>query len=178
MNKAMEDKLEKFIRNNRTAFDTQEPSEKLWDNIHFQLDGRVEPINYLFMWRAAAVLLFICSVGLLLYINRPVGKTTPEVATDEFTTTEQYYIRLISERQQRVLAVANKYPDIEQDFESDWKALDSSYKDLKEQYTKYKSQETLHALIQNLQAKANLLNKQMDVLQTILAEQKKNNIDI
>ncbi|MCU0340345.1 MAG: hypothetical protein MUE30_10700, partial [Spirosomaceae bacterium] len=34
----MKDKLQRFVRDNREAFETQEPSDDLWNRIHAQLD--------------------------------------------------------------------------------------------------------------------------------------------
>lgn len=172
MTRDMQDKLEKFVKTNKDKFDKLTPRDSIWERIKTDLDTSSENHIKMIFWRAAAIALFVLSVGLTFYANRDsiFSQGNAVVEDDEFMTTEQYYSSIISERQDMIKAIAASYPDVETDFESDWDVLDQNYKQLKNEYKQNKSEEVLHALIQNLQARVNLLNKQMEVLREMKNE--------
>ncbi len=169
MTRDMQDNLEKFIKKHRDEFDDLTPSDSLWKGINKELSQEHKNSNQIFFWKVAAIILFTFSLGLTLFINKNMLQTEEQVAVydDEFMETENYYTSVINTRQQLIRAVAQTYPDIESDFESDWKKLDEGYKNLKLEYEKNKNEEIRSALVQNLRARLNLLNKQIEVLEQI-----------
>lgn len=172
MTRDMQDKLESFVKTNKENFDALAPKDSMWEGIEQDLDASTKQHTKIIFWRAAAILMFVISIGLTFYANREsilqskgaLGKNS------EFNATEKYYASIISERQDFIKSVAFLYPDVETDFESDWAELDSNYAQLKKEYNQNQSEEVLHALIQNLQARVNLLNKQVEVLNTMKSE--------
>jgi len=99
-------------------------------------------------------------------------QTSEQVAAqdEEFKNTENYYASVINERQQLIIKVGQSYPEVEKDFELDWKMLDEGYNKLKNEYEKNQNDEIKNALVQNLRARVNLLNKQIEVLEQIEKE--------
>lgn len=174
MTKDTQDNLEKFIKNHREEFDSLTPREAIWENIHKDLDARNGQSNYFILWKVAAVILFMFSLGLMVFINKDYFDSNEVVYDSEFLTTESYYASVINERQQTIKIVAQNFPDIEHDFESDWVGLDQNYKQLKKEYEKNQSEEIRNALVQNLRARVSLLNRQIEVLGQI--KNTKNNI--
>lgn len=169
MTQDMQDNLENFVKNHKDEFDSLTPKEKVWEGIHNKLEesGRVN--TKMIIWRAAAIILFIFSIGITFYANKgSIFKSEAPIAYDsEFLSTEKYYKSVINERQQLIVMVANTHPEIRSDFEADWKVLDQGYAKLKVEYSKNQSRDVLNALIQNLQSRANLLNKQIEILESI-----------
>jgi hypothetical protein len=170
----MEDNLKKFVKNHKNDFDTLTPQDKIWEGIHKELDSSIKTTNKLIIWRAAAIILFIFSIGLTFYANRDsILKNKSQIVYDEeFLTTEKYYTSVIHEREQLVEMVAATYPEVKNDFELDWKTLDKSYSNLKDEYSKNQSREVLDALVQNLRSRVDLLNKQIEILESIESENK------
>lgn len=168
----MQDKLEKFVRENKEEFDSLSPNEAIWEGIKDKMDSSSKQHSRMMFWRAAAIILFAFSLGLMFYVNKNsiISSGNSNVADREFVATEKYYTSIITDRQNLIKTVAASYPDVETDFESDWAVLDANYADLKKEYGQSQSDEVLNALIQNLQARVNLLNKQMDVLKEMKNE--------
>jgi len=169
MTRDMQDNLEKFVKEHRDEFDDLSPNEHVWEGIHKKLSSDVRSKQKMFVWQAAAVILFVFSAGLMLYINIDmlVSNENTVVYDTEFIETEHYYASVINTRQQLIKTTAKSYPEIESDFESDWKMLDQSYKNLKKEYEKNQSEEIRSALLQNLRARTGLLDRQIEVLEQI-----------
>jgi len=168
MTRDMQDNLEKFVKEHKDEFDDLTPNDSVWKNIHKEL----EVSNYahkLIIWKVAAMLLLAFSLGLTVFINRDYFETENVVVAEdsEFLDTEAYYSSVINQRQQLITKAAQSFPDIEHDFELDWKQLDQSYRQLKQEYEKDKSEELRNALVQNLRARVSLLNRQIEVLKQI-----------
>ncbi len=168
------DNLEKFVKNNKSEFDGLTPKDSVWEEIQKELVSSTKDTKKTIFWRAAAIILFIFSIGLTFYIKQDnlTNKNSKIVYSDDFLNTEKYYTAIINDRQQLIRTVAQTYPDIESEFESDWEKLDKSYKNIKDEYRKNQSEEILNALVQNLQHRVNLLNKQIEVLQAIKNKEK------
>ena len=65
----MKDHLEDFIRENRKAFDDQEPSEKVWKNIAPSVPGTGSGWwNAVAVWRAAAIVFMAITYFLFDFI--------------------------------------------------------------------------------------------------------------
>ena len=169
MTRDMQDNLKNFVKDHRDEFDALEPKDKIWAGIHKELEPSNKANAKMIFWRAAAIILFVCSIGLTFYVNKDLlNKSTGSIVYDsEFVSTENYYRSIINERQQLIKMVAKTYPDIKNDFEEDWKILDQSYSQLKEEYAKSQSKEIVNALVQNLRSRVNLLNKQIEILESV-----------
>lgn len=169
MKQDTQDNLEKFVKENSSEFDTLTPSNAVWEGIQSKLEAPNRLNLKLVLWRAAAILLFVFSIGLTFYVNKDsILKTNKMVAyDDEFLTTEKYYSSIITEKEQLVAMVANTYPEVKNDFESDWNLLGKNYSELKAEYEVNQSSEVLNALVQNLQSRVRLLNRQIEILKSI-----------
>lgn len=175
MTRDMHDNLEKFVKNNRSEFDSKEAKDAIWKNIHTALDASEKSNSKIIFWRAAAVILFIFSVGITFYANNNsiISNRSDVVYDSEFLNTEKYYSSVINERQKLIVFAAKAYPEIESDFELDWKLLDDSYTQLKEDYANNQSSEISDALVQNLRARVDLLSRQIEILESIERDEKK-----
>lgn len=179
MTRDMQDKLEKFVKDNKSEFDSLTPKDKVWDGIHNELEASSNANLKMVIWRAAAIILFVLSIGLTFYTSiESILKSSSDVVYDtEFLISEEYYTSVINERQQVIALVANTYPEVKIDFELDWEILDESYAKLKEEYARNESKEVLNALVQNLRLRVSLLNKQIEILISLDSDNK-NILDI
>lgn len=166
MTRGMQDNLEKFVKANKDEFDVLEPKDTIWKGVRSELEVSSKTKFKMVLWRAAAIILFVFSLGLTFYVNKDsILPGNQKLSNNtEFVNTEKYYTSIIQEREQLVKAIAVNYPDLEIDFESDWNTLDQAYMQLKKEYKQNQNEEVLHALVQNLQARVNLLNKQLEVI--------------
>lgn len=174
MKPATQDKLEKHVEEHRSEFDTLTPRDSIWEGIHAELNSSKRTNGKMIIWRAAAIILFIFSIGLMIYVNQEsILKESSDVVYDtEFLDTEKYYTTVINDRQDLIKTVAQSYPEIETDFELDWKQLDDNYQKLKIEYETNQSDDIRNALVQNLRSRVSLLNKQIEVLDKIDSDNK------
>jgi hypothetical protein len=157
----MKKDIEKFIRDNRNAFDDKEPSEKIWKNIENNLRlSKPSFWNQVAVWRAAAVVFMVLSGYLMI----PKNQLTPQndAAMKEFSETESFYIKQISEK----VELIGEFERNEglNGFTHDFQQLEAMYNVLKEEMKNRPSQKVKDALVLNLLVRIDLLNQQLHKL--------------
>ncbi|QCR25094.1 hypothetical protein [Pontibacter sp. SGAir0037] len=196
----MEDKLKKFVNEHRDEFDMFEPSPALWQTISQELpkpkkEAKVISINFgesasfkanfMFMRIAAAVLLLLgCGITLLV-VKRNVPSATGTLAVvgqpslqriaPELVEVEAYYTSQINSKKKELGEYDLKVLglDDQQEIDQELQRLDNSYKQLKEElYKTPNTEKVMGAMIQNLQIRIEVLNRQLEVLQKIEQLQK------
>lgn len=170
----MGDQLEKFIIENREAFDDVNPNDKVWNSIDQKLNKRqtIWPT----IWKVAAVLFMVSTIYLM--IDRNENSTSDElILSEEFNQAEDYYITLISQRKQAIKEQLT--PEQEEQFLMEIDQLDSMYLELKKTYqTNASNDRVMDAMISNLQLRLDILNKQLEILQNIKTQSNENDISI
>jgi hypothetical protein len=157
----MKKDIEKFIRDNRNAFDDKEPSEKIWKNIENNLRFSKPSLwNQVGLWRAAAVVFMVLSGYLMI----PKSQLIPQndAAMKEFSETESFYIKQISEK----VELIGEFERNEglNGFTHDFQQLEAMYNVLKEEMKNRPSQKVKDALVLNLLVRIDLLNQQLHKL--------------
>ncbi|SKC83140.1 hypothetical protein [Ohtaekwangia koreensis] len=156
-------KIEDFVRQNRSAFDDQEPSDKIWKNVEASVGlQRGGWWNSLTLWRAAAVIFMVLSVYLLI----PKGGEKPansDIALKEFTDVEAFYVEQISQKVEMI----DEFQRSEglNGFTQDFQQLEAMYLVLKEEMHTHPSQKVKDALVLNLLVRIDLLNQQLHSLE-------------
>ncbi|MCX2738544.1 hypothetical protein [Pontibacter anaerobius] len=191
----MKDRLEKFVQDNREEFDVFEPRPELWQHICHDLpkqspekEARVIKVNFgerasfsadFFFMRVAAAIVLLLGCGLTIFLmkqqapdttNTLAAATSINAIAPELPEVEAYYVSQIeakkselSEYDLKVLGL-----DEQQVIDKELARLDSSYVQLKKQlYTTPNTDEIVGALIQNLQIRIKVLNRQLEVLQSL-----------
>ena len=172
----LEDRLERFVKQNRGQFDDEEPNELVWNRINERLAVKPDvKVRQLVWWRAAAVIFFVCSIG-LLFRDGLFSTHQNEVADDPFIQTEHYYASQIADKEQLIQLYLVNYPGLGVEFKNDLGQLDDIYIQLKEDYIINNSEVVLDALIMNLQSRIDLLNRQLNIIKSI--NQKEDEINI
>ena len=168
------DKLEKFIKENRAAFDDKRPPEDAWHNINDQLDNnetRTVPIST-YIWRAAAIVLFAAVIWLLVDRSESVDTfagangfiSDNEIA---FNDVEAYYIKEIETKQSLIVQFVADNPELDKDLLVEIDQLDSTYQMLKSAAEVGQSERIIDAMVLNLQMRIDIVNQQLEVLEKI-----------
>ncbi|GAB3827530.1 hypothetical protein [Pontibacter rugosus] len=190
----MKDKLEDFVQNNRDEFDVFEPRQELWQEICKELpeqqkkEAKVINIKFgdrasfsadFFFMRVAAAVVLLLGCGLTIFLmKQQVPDTANTLAATQHISTiapelpevEAYYASQIEEKKSELSAYDLKVLglDDQQEIDQELARLDKSYTELKKQlYTNPNTDEIVGALIQNLQIRIKVLNRQLEVLQRI-----------
>jgi hypothetical protein len=156
----MSDRLKEFVDQHRESFDDREPSSKVWKGVENSLFPSRSLWNSVVVWRAAAVIFMALSVYLLI----PKEKFSPQnqAALKEFTDTESFYVKQISEK---VELIDGFEMTDENNFTQDFKQLEAMYMVLKEEMKTRPSQKVKDALVLNLLVQIDLLNQQLHRLE-------------
>ena len=161
----MKDGLKNFVDKNRSAFDDQEPPEKIWKAIESSLPGMQQKSmwNSVSLWRAAAVLFLGLSVYFFMTRTTPVHRKEGALSQAEFTDLELFYSSQIAEK----VALIN---DIDaagdsDPFTQDFQKLDAMYQVLREEMKNRASEKVKDALVLNLLVRIDLLNQQIKKLE-------------
>jgi len=168
------DNLEKYIKENRAAFDDKNPPEDAWHNINDQLDNndtRVVPIST-YLWRAAAIVLFVAVLWLI--VDRPeradtIAGTNELINDNEiaFDDVEAFYIKEIETKQSMIIQFVADNPELDKDLLGEIDQLDSTYQVLKSAAVVGQSERIIDAMVLNLQMRIDILNQQLEVLEKI-----------
>jgi hypothetical protein len=168
------DKLEKYIRENRESFDDKVPRSDVWHKINDQLeDSETSSIHMsTYLWRAAAIVLFVAVVWLLVDKNYRDDQDTQitriyDEQQIEFEDVESFYMQEIEEKQKLIIQFVSDNPDVDKNLLGEIDHLDSTYQVLKLQAEEGYSEKILDAMVINLQMRIDILNQQLDVLEKI-----------
>ena len=170
--------IEDFIKNNREAFDSYEPGERVWKALEskFPESKRRTPGMTTIAWirwsAAAAVILFL-GAG-IYYFSRPEAQLSPVVVLQhndippEYAEEVYHFTRLIGIKQKELNKIKKQEPELYRKFSTDIGRLDSSYQMLKTELPGNPNEElVLEAMIENLRIQIDLLNEQLFIIQKI-----------
>lgn len=167
----MGDELEKFVKENRTSFDTEMPDEQVWARIHRQVH-RKRPVEL--FWRIAAVLLLMSTV--YLAVDRNIKNRSTEEVTEqgtEFGQVERYYSTLIAEKKAEIARFDRG--NLKRSFLVEIERLDQLYDELKDTYKNQHAGDILvDAMISNLKLRIDILNQQLKILKKLNESENEN----
>jgi hypothetical protein len=186
----MSNNLDKFIQQNRKDFDSDMPSENVWDRIEQTLPVKKEAkrfsMNDLIKWSAAAAVIFIALTSVyFIYIKKYSHEPTiaetgnqggpgsvkpdePSGVSPEYAAQFKRFNETIELQQEELKKATSDQPSLYKQFEEDLKVLDSSFIALKKQSEQTPNRDVLiKAMIQNLQLQAELLNRQLLIIKDI-----------
>lgn len=162
------DHLKEFIKSNRGAFDSEEPSNKVWKGIAHSLELPKKSYATHWVWKAAAIFFFLTS-GYLYVQNLGNEVDTNKIAEvtndEEFVAIEEYYVSLISEKTDQVFDYTNKNIEVEGMYEVDIEQLDAMYQVLKTQYEENPVKKLQEAMTLNLLVRIDILNQQLSEIE-------------
>jgi len=165
----MKDKLDRIIIENKVAFDEKEVSEKLWGRIEADLKSSKAEKNYNWLWKVAAVV-FIGTTLVLLMDKFDTPKSSQlaqyEGYNQELIDVEAYYVQQISFK--KIALEASLSESEKGEFINELNDLDNLYSKLKTDLgSNQNNNKLISAMIQNLQLRVEILNRQLHILERI-----------
>ncbi|UZR95453.1 hypothetical protein [Chondrinema litorale] len=189
--------LKGFIGENRKEFDQKEASTGLWGKISGELESETEqshlsiskpvketrklvPIAYL--WRLAAVFtVFLIAIVWVQFkimnSNNNSGQHESEGMTvkeglaqinPELSEAETYYESMIAVKKEELMQYDLVSLGLNEEFKYDLEHLDSAYTEIKNELLKGTENDLIvKALIDNLQLRMEILNRQLEILKSI-----------
>lgn len=159
----MDDRIEHFIAANRSAFDDEEPSEKVWQHIA----RKRQKNSWGVLWKIAAVVFLISTTYLIAERNFDTSADEGQSEQlSEFTQVESYYTMLIAEKKTEISNMADG--ELKREFLLEIEQLDEQYGQLKQTYKNQHSGDLLmDAMINNLRLRIDILNQQLEILKKL-----------
>ncbi len=155
------DNLEKYIRENRAAFDRKQPPKRIWEELDKALPQKKN--KTLRLWRgfrvAAAVLLLLSVGGVLGNYMANKNFAAENIASklpDDFTELENYYQQEVSSKMKQLTNVNMDKDQVTLDLDQ----LDAALEELKEDILsapKGTEEQIINAMILNYKTKIDLL---------------------
>jgi hypothetical protein len=194
----MNNNLEKFIQKNRREFDTESPSESVWNAIEKSVPAKKEAkifsMRDMLKWSAAAVVFFVALTSVYyIYIKKYSHETltpadgqqaavkivTPDdisgIAPEHAAEIKKIYSSIASGQQELKNAAAD-HPELYMQFLNDLAVLDSSYRSLRNQALVSPNRDVIiKAMMQNLQLQAELIYRQLTITNEIKQQKTKQN---
>ena len=172
----MEDKLEKYIRDNHEKFNEDFSENKVWNKIRGNLKDKKNssegnPKGKLIYWKIAAAILLLLTVGLIVdkfvYEGAMLDPDQVVITDPEFIEAENYYSQLINDKQEELEVFFVSSPELKLEFSLELNQLDSMYNILKSDLRTGNSEEVMDAMLFNLQMRVEVLNQQIEILKMI-----------
>ena len=192
----MNNNLEKFIQKNRREFDTESPSDNVWNaiekNVPAKKEAKIFSMRDMLKWSAAAVVFFVALTAIyFIYIKKyshenstapqqaAVKTVTPDelsgIAPEHATEFKKIYNSIVSSQRELKNAAAGQ-PELYKQFLSDLAVLDSSYRSLRNQALVTPNRDVIiKAMMQNLQLQAELIYRQLTITNEIKQQKTKQN---
>ncbi len=172
--------IEKFITDNRKAFDDELPPDGIWENITAVFEGedlikkREKSLRLRTMVSAAAMLVLIASAAILFYYTRPSARLDYSQIDPVLAKQQVEYASLINEKKDALSTMAMNDPQLYQEFTAVIEKMQANYKQLKTELNQSPNKElTLEAMINNLKVQIEVLNQQLEILNYIHKQEKK-----
>ena len=150
--------MEKFIKQNRQAFDTELPSQRVWAGIENELhESASQPkmIELRLVYRIAASVALILTFGVLLGYYIGSNSTNREMAA-KLADVERYYQSQMDTKMSELAAY--QADDI---VAEDLATLESRYTSLVSEDV-YSEDQYMHAVIENFEARLAIMEKVLD----------------
>ena len=183
----MSKELKRYISENRSQFDDELPPGSAWQQVERSINagkqGKHVPLRTVYKWSAAAAVFFIIVISAYYLMPKeektdknfavksepaPAGRTNgSDLGSMEpgFAAEANKIYKSIETRQQQLKAIAREQPELYSQFSDDLATLDSSYAVLKRQALQTPNREVIiRAMLQNLQLQAELLARQLQIL--------------
>jgi len=147
-------KLEDFMRDNRDDFDSELPSQDLWNMIESKLEKKKGKHKFLKIASAIAAVLILALVG--TYMLKPqqdnyskyANVSDPELKN--LLETEAFYAEKVSTKVGEIQKCYKIHPELKMDLENDLNELDNMYRELqKDLNDNLYNREVIEAMIQN-----------------------------
>jgi len=180
----MGDNLEKYIKKHRQQMDDKLPRADLWSEIESQIKDDTKQVTLskpVMYWRAAAVLLLLVTSWLVIdkfTLDAPkVSNVVVQEINPELAEAETYYTTMINQKREEIVLLGDKYA-LGRDFMRDIDQLDQMYEKLKLDLNSGNEDNLVDAMIRNLQLRIEILNQQLQIIQSIEKSQENDTVNL
>ncbi|MFA7139240.1 MAG: hypothetical protein WC151_12070 [Bacteroidales bacterium] len=164
------DPLEKFVVENREAFNVAKPPKEVWENLDSQISAlKIKSRhNLILRWTAtaaAAVLIFASAWFLNDLRDRRLhqsGIKQPQAIAmiDELQEAEAFYEARINQSKTRLASYSTQHPELLEEINNDLEQLSLVYEELKNDLDDHAAnQEIIEAMIQNYRLRLGILEQ-------------------
>jgi len=162
------DRLEEFIKANREAFDQQEPSDKVWEQISKskQKSKTVKFTTYFLRVAAVIAIAVIFSVVIIktsVFDSERLASQSDDPEMRELIEAEAFYAGQVNEKMDEIRKCYVTNPEIKEDVEMDLNELQEMYDvlkvDLKENISK---KAVIEAMIENNRYRLKMVDQVLD----------------
>lgn len=175
----MSRKLEEFIRENKRAFDTEDPSEELWSRIERGLDKKKpSKTNHMNLWIgiAASMLLVVGIAAALLTYGRRNASIVAEVNPD-YAKKQVRFASMIEEKKDSLEVLSKVNPALYSKFNRDIEYMDADYQKLKKELADSPNQKlVVKAMVKNLELQLQVITQQLMIINQVNQYKKENQI--
>ncbi|MEM7102417.1 MAG: hypothetical protein AAF502_04730 [Bacteroidota bacterium] len=177
----MQDQLDKFMRENRAAFDAAEPDSMIWDNIEKAITpaGQSKVVNIWGYARVAAVAILLLTIGAIggSYFSGSAYQSPGLVMQDlstEYAEAEAYYVSQINQKMDQI-----KTFDLSESVVEDIQSLNDEFNSLRSKLGDEVTDEVIiSAMIENYKTKIRILERVVDRMEKSEQEKTKHNDEI
>ena len=168
-------RLEDIVKQNREDFDSEVPSELLWNSIQANLQKKQNKTSWKPYVAAASIMLFISFTWIIA--NHKLNSNVEYSSTDlpvEVKDAQVQFTSLIEIKRNELNQYRNTNPELVKDFEFQLLELQKNYTQLLPQLKDDNKKDIiLQAVIENLQMQVEVLNQQINIISQL--KQHKNN---
>lgn len=175
----MSKKIEEFIRENKRAFDMEEPPAHLWNKIEEQLGGWEAPKKKLnrTLWLsiAASLIVVLGITGMLTYkAKAPVSLAD---VNPDYAKKQMQFASLIEEKKDSLEVLSKINPALYNKFNQDIERMDRDYQKLKKELGDSPNQKmVVKAMVKNLELQLQVITQQLTIINQVNEYKKENSI--
>lgn len=172
----MSTRLEEFIKSNKASFDQANPPADLWSQIESKLDKkRPKLVKLSPVITIAAMLLFICSIGIIFWQYQQKQELNLVAINPEMAEQQVQFASLIEIKLKELKQIEKLDPALYREFAIEIQKMDANYQNLKKNLPDSPNpEETVKAMIWNLQIQIRVLNQQLNIIEQINQTKKSN----
>lgn len=165
------DNLERFIRDNKSEFDEDIQSDKMWIEIEENLKAKKIRSRMRSISVAASILLLFASSMFLFQLKNNDVSNTDEIINQEVLDAQSQFSSLIEIKRSELNQYKNSQPELINELNKQLQDLQNNYKLLLPQLKDENKKDLIvQALIENLQLQLEVLNRSLEIVQSLKNE--------
>lgn len=173
----MSKNIEDFIRQNRSAFDTEVPGEQLWFKMEQELKKREQKTASGRWWIGiAASLMVVLGIAFMYNQQQQAGNTLAQVSPSQAEKQVQFS-SLIEKKTDSLEVYAAENPELYEKFTTDLEQIQADYDLLKQDLVKSPNQEfIIRAMEKNLELQLQIVSQQLQIINQVRQVNKDNQL--
>lgn len=174
----MSRKIEHFIKENKAAFDTENPGEALWLKLSHNLDKQAQQKPRKYLWMSIAASLIVVLGIAFLYSQRDTYKENSLAQVSPSQAKKQVrFTSLIEKKTDSLEVYAKDNPVLYNKFSSDLELIQSDYNGLKQELLKTPNQAyIIRAMEKNLELQLQVVSQQLEIINQVSEVNKENQL--